>query len=109
MEASAMNKSLDLPENVYRDLIRAAQASGKTPVGWIQERLNGAADREIDAQEDQPINAELGTTDELEDKGFREYCKSHGDPSITLEEVRQALAAIPGSMTAACTAERDED
>src|SRR6266567_8357622 len=39
-----MNRSLELPEGVYRDLIRAAEASGKTPAGWIQERLpkNGA-------------------------------------------------------------------
>jgi hypothetical protein len=34
-----MNKSLELPEGVYRDLVRAAEASGKTPAGWIQERL----------------------------------------------------------------------
>jgi hypothetical protein len=26
-----------------------------------------------------------------------------------LEEVRQALAAIPGSLSEACSAERDED
>ncbi len=47
--------------------------------------------------------------DELEDKGFLEYCRKEGDPNITLEEVREALAVIPGSMTAACSAERDED
>jgi predicted DNA-binding antitoxin AbrB/MazE fold protein len=47
--------------------------------------------------------------DELEDNGFLEYCRSEGDPNITLEEVREALAVIPGSMTAACSAERDED
>ncbi len=47
--------------------------------------------------------------DELEDKGFLEYCRAEGDPNITLEEVRRALAVIPGSMTAACSAERDED
>ena len=34
-----MNRSLELPEAVYRDLVQAAEASGKTPVGWIQERL----------------------------------------------------------------------
>jgi predicted DNA-binding antitoxin AbrB/MazE fold protein len=47
--------------------------------------------------------------DELEDRGFLEYCRAEGDPNITLEEVRQVLAVIPGSMTAACSAERDED
>jgi predicted DNA-binding antitoxin AbrB/MazE fold protein len=47
--------------------------------------------------------------DELEDKGFLEYCQAEGDPNITLAEVHEALAVIPGSMTAACSAERDED
>jgi predicted DNA-binding antitoxin AbrB/MazE fold protein len=47
--------------------------------------------------------------DDLEDKGFLEYCRAEGDPSITLEEVRAALTVIPGSMTAACSTERDED
>lgn len=45
---------------------------------------------------------------EIEDKAFLNYCIAEGDPSITLEEVRQALAVIPGSMTDACSAERDE-
>jgi predicted DNA-binding antitoxin AbrB/MazE fold protein len=47
--------------------------------------------------------------DEMEDKGFMEYCRSEGDPAITLDEVRKALGVIPGSMTEACAAERDED
>ena len=45
---------------------------------------------------------------EIEDKAFLSYCLAEGDPNITLEEVRQALAVIPGSMTEACSAERDE-
>lgn len=45
---------------------------------------------------------------EMEDKVFVSYCVSEGDPSVTLEEVRQALAVIPGSLTDACSAERDE-
>ena len=47
--------------------------------------------------------------DELEDNGFLEYCRAEGDPNVTLAEVREALVVIPGSMTAACPAERDED
>ena len=47
--------------------------------------------------------------EKLEDAEFLEYCRAEGDPNITLEEVRQALAVIPGSMTEACSAERDED
>lgn len=48
-------------------------------------------------------------TEPLEDKAFREYCRAEGDPNVTLGEVRQALAVIPGSLTDACSAERDED
>lgn len=47
--------------------------------------------------------------DDIEDKTFVTYCLAEGDPNITLEEVRQALAVIPGSLTEACSAERDED
>ncbi len=46
---------------------------------------------------------------ELDDKGFLEYCRAEGDPNVTLEEVREALVVIPGSMTVACSAERDEE
>jgi predicted DNA-binding antitoxin AbrB/MazE fold protein len=49
------------------------------------------------------------SADELEDIGFAAYCRHEGDPSITVEEVRAALAVIPGTLTAACSAERDED
>jgi predicted DNA-binding antitoxin AbrB/MazE fold protein len=45
----------------------------------------------------------------LEDNSFENYCRAEGDPNITLEEVRQVLAVIPGSLTEACSAERDED
>ena len=47
--------------------------------------------------------------EDLEDNAFVNYCRAEGDPNITLEQVRQALAVIPGSMTEACSAERDED
>ena len=45
---------------------------------------------------------------DLEDKAFLSYCLSEGDSNVTLEEVRQTLAVIPGSLTEACSAERDE-
>jgi predicted DNA-binding antitoxin AbrB/MazE fold protein len=47
--------------------------------------------------------------EQLEDRGFLEYCREEGDANITLDQVRQALAVIPGSMTADFSAERDED
>ena len=45
---------------------------------------------------------------EIEDQAFLTYCLAEGDPNDSLEEVRQALAVIPGSLTEACSAERDE-
>jgi predicted DNA-binding antitoxin AbrB/MazE fold protein len=47
--------------------------------------------------------------EDIEDKAFVNYCRAEGDPNITLEQVRQDLAVLPGSLTEACSAERDED
>jgi predicted DNA-binding antitoxin AbrB/MazE fold protein len=46
--------------------------------------------------------------DDLEDKTFATYCLAEGDPNISLEQVRQAVAVMLGSMTEACSAERDD-
>ncbi len=50
-----MNRTLELPETVYADLVRAAEASGRTPAGWIQERLpkNGAIGVGTDASDEE--------------------------------------------------------
>ena len=42
------------------------------------------------------------------DNGFLRYLEVEADESITLEQVRIALAKIPGSMTDDFRAERDE-
>ncbi|HEV3003952.1 MAG TPA: antitoxin family protein [Pirellulales bacterium] len=55
------------------------------------------------------INEAPDAAEDLEDKAFMSYCRAQGDPNISLEEVRQALAVIPGTLTEACSAERDED
>ena len=55
-----MNRSLELPEGVYTDLVRAAQASGQTPAGWIQERLPkiGAIGNGTNASDDEVAAAD---------------------------------------------------
>lgn len=60
-----MSKSLELPESVYADLVRAANASGTTPAGWLQEHLpkNGAAGK-IDGLSDQELAAADAALDE---------------------------------------------
>jgi hypothetical protein len=42
------------------------------------------------------------------DDEYMDACAAEGDPAVTLESVREALSKIPGSMTAAFSAERDE-
>jgi predicted DNA-binding antitoxin AbrB/MazE fold protein len=46
--------------------------------------------------------------EELLDTAFIAACAKEADPTVTLEEVREALAAIPGSMTHDFVTERDE-
>ena len=55
------------------------------------------------------IEETLESPEDGEDLDFLEYCRAEGDPSISLDSVRQALAKIPGTMTQACIDERDED
>jgi hypothetical protein len=90
-----MNKSLELPEAVYRDLVRAAEGGGKTPAGWIQERLpkNGTLGNGLDASEDQlaatdaalgdclvSLGHALGADNERIDAQLaREYGDDHAD------------------------------
>jgi hypothetical protein len=95
MEDTDTSKSLELPETVYRDLIRVAEASGKTPAGWIQERLrkedaigNGtdASDEELasaDAALDEclvSLGCPLGADNEQIDADLaREYGADHAE------------------------------
>ena len=54
-----------------------------------------------------PNEAE-GSLDSLLDWEYIAECAAEADPSITLEEVRQALSKIPGSLTEDFREERDE-
>lgn len=90
-----MNNSLELPEGVYRDLMRAAEASGTTPAGWIQERLpkNGAIGNGANVTDEELAAADatlddclvslghaLGTDNEQIDADLaREYGDDHAD------------------------------
>jgi predicted DNA-binding antitoxin AbrB/MazE fold protein len=42
------------------------------------------------------------------DQEFVSYCQAQADDSVSLEEVRQALAKIPGALADDIRAERDE-
>lgn len=46
--------------------------------------------------------------DILVDDEFLRYCETQADDSVSLEQVRQALAKIPGSLTNDIRADRDQ-
>ena len=51
-----------------------------------------------------------GTAEEnLLDHEFLSYCETQGDDSVSLEDVRRALAKIPGSLANDIRALRDQD
>src|SRR6266581_1332003 len=101
MEDAKMNRSLELPESVYKDLVRAAEAIGKTPAGWIQDRLpkNGAIGNGTHASDEELAAADaaldaclvslghpLGADNEQIDADLaREYGDDHADLYRPLE------------------------
>ena len=65
----------------------------------------------LDLEEQEQVSITIADEpDEPEwlDVEFLREIASEADDSISLEEVRQAMAKIPGSLTADCIAERDE-
>lgn len=49
-----------------------------------------------------------GDQDDYLDTEIHRYCEARADYSVTLEQVRQELAAIPGAMADEITADREE-
>jgi predicted DNA-binding antitoxin AbrB/MazE fold protein len=49
-----------------------------------------------------------GVPDELIDSEFLAECQAIADDSVTLEQVRKALAKIPGSMAEQISRDRDD-
>ncbi len=70
-----MNRSLELPESIYTDLVRAAEASGTTPAGWIQEHLpkNGATGNGSDARDGEFAAADAALDDCLVSLGHARH------------------------------------
>jgi len=64
----------------------------------------------LDLKENQRVTVTVtdSTDEELLDTDYIRYCEENADYSVTLEEVRQALSKIPGSMTEDFKAERED-
>jgi predicted DNA-binding antitoxin AbrB/MazE fold protein len=62
-------------------------------------------------QEHQHLTITIDTPDSLEarlDTAFVAAARRDADPTVSLEEVRQILAQVPGTLAEAVRAERDE-
>jgi DNA-binding GntR family transcriptional regulator len=94
-----MSRTVELPDAVYAALEEAARASGATAADWIAAHLleigkaNGASPS---ARED------------WLDRDFLKTYAKEADDSVSLEDVRRAMAKIPGRLADDIRAERDE-
>ena len=94
-----MSRTVQLPDAVYAALEQAARANGITAAEWIAAQVpgNGASNGETAAAKQEWLDRDL----------LKIYAQE-ADDSVTLEEVRQAMARIPGRLADDIRAERDE-
>jgi len=93
-----MTRSIELPEAVYTALEKAAQASGTTPADWIAAQIpapHGANGTAVSPQSD------------WLDRNFLRVYTNDADDSVSLDEVRQTMAKIPGRLADDIRAERE--
>jgi len=93
-----MSQRLNLPDSVYKALQQAAEATGTTPADWIAAHLESGTSSEPG----------ISSRDELIDRDFLKTYAQDADDTIDLEEVRRAMAKIPGRLADDIRAERDE-
>ena len=94
-----MSRSIELSDAVYAALEQAAQESGATAADWIAAQIRAAA----------PANGEpAASKQEWLDRDFLKLYAHDADDSVSLDEVRQAMANIPGRLADDIRAERDE-
>jgi hypothetical protein len=93
-----MSQRLNLPDGVYKALQQAAEAVGTTPADWIAAHLES------------PVASEssISSRDDWIDRDFLKTYAQEADDTIDLEDVRRAMAKIPGRLADDIRAERDE-
>jgi hypothetical protein len=94
-----MSRTVELPDAVYRALEDAARASGTTATDWIVAHL----------QEATTVSESSGPPNEdWLDRDFLKTYAQEADDSVSLEEVRKAMAKIPGRLADDIRTERDQ-
>lgn len=94
-----MGKQIELPDAVYAALAEVAHASGTTPEDWIAAHL---------PQPSQEASNEQTVDQDWLDLDFLSASKMTADDKVTLDQVRQAMAKIPGRLVDDIRTERDE-
>jgi hypothetical protein len=98
-EVIPMSRTVKLPGAVYAALEQAARANGTTAADWIAAHVPGT----------NPAQGEIAAAEQdWLDRDFLRTYAQEADDSVSLEEVRQALAKIPGRLADDIRAERDE-
>jgi len=94
-----VSRTIELPDAVYVALEKAAQAIGTTLADWIAAQIPATT------------SSNGATAPPLADWLDRDFLRAYApdaDESISLDEVRRALANIPGRLADDIRAERDE-
>jgi hypothetical protein len=99
LKGELMSQTIELPDAVYAALEKVAQASGTTAADWIAAQIPVTAGAR---GETFPLNGEWL------DRDFLKTYAQDADDSVSLEEVRRAMAKIPGQLADDIRAERDE-
>jgi hypothetical protein len=94
-----MSRTVKLSDAVYAALEQAARANGTTAADWIAAHVPGANPSQDESA--------AGQQDWLDGDFLKTYAQE-ADDSVSLEEVRQAMARIPGRLVDDIRAERDE-
>jgi len=93
-----MSRTIELPDAVYAAVEKAAQASGATAADWIAAQIPAT-----------PASGEaVPAKQEWLDRDFLKSYSQDADDSVSLDEVRRAMAKIPGRLADDIRAERDE-
>jgi hypothetical protein len=94
-----MSRTIELPDAVYAAIEKAAQANGTTAADWIAAHIPATT----------PANGEtIPARQDWLDRDFLRTYAQDADESVSLDEVRRAMATIPGRLADDIRAERDE-
>jgi hypothetical protein len=96
-----MTVTLNLSPETQRRLQALAAQAGQSVEEYLQQLVEARASGENGVPS-------LAGAEAYLDHEFVRGCAAEADESVTLEDVRRALAKIPGSMTGDFIAERDE-